>query len=280
MFGVIINLLLDPIFIFGLWKIPKLGIKGAAIASIIGETVGLIIGFIFIIKLKIINFIEFFKPNIDRRIIKDILKVGFPIIVLESVSAFITIILNKILSNYSIDAISVWGIYGQLQKFVLIIVYGFNYGMIPILAYNWGAKNEDRVKDIIKIFIKISIIVTFIGQLIFLCFTKQIIQIFNVSNDLMNIAIPAFRILSLGFVFAGISLVISSMFQAFGNGINSLIINLSRQIVFSLPFILLFKYFIGMDGIWIAFVLAEIITVLIAIFLYNKNKNKIFYKNI
>ena len=147
--------------------------------------------------------------------------------------------------------------------------------MIPILAYNWGAKNKERVKETIKMFIKISIVVTFVGQLLFLFLTSQIVQIFDVSEELLKLAIPALRILSFGFVFAGISLVLSSTFQAFGNGMFSLIVNLSRHIIFALPLILILKEVWGINGIWISFVLAEIITTIIASILYLKNKRKV-----
>ena len=273
--GAIINLILDPILIFGYFGMPKLGIAGAAISSVIGQSIGMIIGLIIILKNKIIRLNELLKIKMDKSILKDIYKVGIPTMILESVSSFITLILNRVLGDYSDNAISVWGIYGQLQKFVIIIVYGFNYGMIPIIAYNWGAKNKDRILEAIKVFIKISIVVTVIGQLIFLIGTKQIIQIYNVSEDVLNIAIPAFRILSIGFIFAGISLTLSATFQAFGNGLYSLIVNLSRQIIFTLPFIILLKSLIGANGIWISFTLAEVITTIIAIVLYIRNMKKV-----
>ena len=273
--GAIINLILDPILIFGYFGMPKLGIAGAAISSVIGQSIGMIIGLIIILKNKIIRLNELLKIKMDKSILKDIYKVGIPTMILESVSSFITLILNRVLGDYSDNAISVWGIYGQLQKFVIIIVYGFNYGMIPIIAYNWGAKNKDRILEAIKVFIKISIVVTVIGQLIFLIGTKQIIQIYNVSEDVLNIAIPAFRILSIGFIFAGISLTLSATFQAFGNGLYSLIVNLSRQIIFTLPFIILLKSLIGINGIWISFTLAEVITTIIAIVLYIRNMKKV-----
>ena len=184
-------------------------------------------------------------------------------------------ILNRVLGEFSDNAISVWGIYCQLQKFVIIIVYGFNYGMIPIIAYNWGAKNKQRFLETIKTFLKISVGVTLIGELVFLLGTKQIIQIYNVPDDIFNVAIPAFRILAIGFIFAGVSLTLSATFQAFGNGLYSLIVNLSRQIIFTLPFIILLKKLIGINGIWISFTLAEIITMIIAIILYMNNLKKV-----
>ena len=270
--GAIINLILDPILIFGYFGIPALGISGAAISSVIGQFIGMMIGMIIILKDNIFTLNELLKVKIEKSIFKDIYKVGLPTMILESVASFITLILNKVLGEFSDNAISVWGIYCQLQKFVIIIVYGFNYGMIPIIAYNWGAKNKQRVFETIKTFLKISVGVTLIGELVFLLGTKQIIQIYNVPDDIFNVAIPAFRILAIGFIFAGISLTLSATFQAFGNG---LIVNLSRQIIFTLPFIILLKKLIGINGIWISFTIAEIFTMIIAIILYLNNLKKV-----
>ena len=273
--GAIINLILDPILIFGYFGIPALGISGAAISSVIGQFIGMMIGMIIILKDNIFTLNELLKIKIEKSIFKDIFKVGLPTMILESVASFITLILNKVLGEFSDNAISVWGIYCQLQKFVIIIVYGFNYGMIPIIAYNWGAKNKQRVFETIKTFLKISVGVTLIGELVFLLGTKQIIQIYNVPDDIFNVAIPAFRILAMGFIFAGISLTLSATFQAFGNGLYSLIVNLSRQIIFTLPFIILLKKLIGINGIWISFTIAEIFTMIIAIILYLNTLKKV-----
>ena len=273
--GAIINLILDPILIFGYFGIPPLGISGAAISSVIGQFIGMLIGMIIILKDNIFTLNELLKIKIEKSIFKDIFKVGLPTMILESVASFITLILNRVLGEFSDNAISVWGIYCQLQKFVIIIVYGFNYGMIPIIAYNWGAKNKQRFLETIKTFLKISVGVTLIGELVFLLGTKQIIQIYNVPDDIFNVAIPAFRILAIGFIFAGVSLTLSATFQAFGNGLYSLIVNLSRQIIFTLPFIILLRELIGINGIWISFTLAEIITMIIAIILYMNNLKKV-----
>lgn len=276
--GAIVNLILDPILIFGLLGMPKLGIKGAAISTVAGQIFGMIIGLYFIWKNKMINKQDILNFKFEGEIIKDIYKVGIPTMILEAATSLVTLILNKILITFSEAAVSVWGIYCQLQKFVIIIVYGLNNGMIPIVAYNWGAKKRIRVKESIKFFLKLAIGVTALGMLIFLLVPSQIVSIYKVSNDILNMAIPAFRILSLGFIFAGISLVFSASFQAFGKGTYSLIINLSRQIIIAIPLIFIFKDLLGVNAVWISFAIAEVITMIIAVTLYRKVKQNIIEK--
>ena len=276
--GAIINLILDPILIFGMFNLPALGIKGAAISTVIGQWFGMCLGIFIIVKNKIIRIKDLKNIKIEKSIIKDIYKVGFPTMILEALNSFISLILNKILITFSEASVSVWGIYNQLQKFVIIIVYGLNYGMIPIVAYNWGAKKKDRVKESIKFFLKLAFGVTLIGELIFLLIPDQIISIYKVNDEILNIGIPAFRILAIGFTFAGISLVFSSSFQSLGNGTYSLIINISRKIIIVLPLIFIFRNIFGISIFWISFTIAEIITMLIALFLYNRIKINVIDK--
>ena len=268
--GAIVNLILDPIFIFGFGFIHALGIKGAAISTVIGQCFGMILGIIFIIKNNMISFSDLKRLKLDADIVKSIYKVGIPTIILEATGAFITLILNKILIGFSEVAVSVWGIYEQLQKFVIIIVYGLNYGMIPIVAYNWGARKKERIRETISFFLKLAICITLIGMLIFLIVPNVIISIYNVSDEFLSTAVIAFRILSIGFVFAGISLVFSATFQAFENGTYSLIVNLSRKIILVLPLIFILKNIIGIYSVWISFTIAEIVTTIIAVSLYRK----------
>lgn len=276
--GAVINLILDPILIFGVGIIPALGIKGAAISTVIGQCFGMVLGFAIILKNRIITVKEIIELKLDKSITKEIYKVGFPTIIMEALNSFITLFLNKILISFSDSAVSVWGIYNQLQKFVIIIVYGLNNGMIPIVAYNWGAKKKERVKECISFFLKVGLVVVLFGEVIFLFFPEQIISIYDVTSEVLAIGKDAFRILSLGFIFAGISLVLSSTFQAFGNGTYSLIINLSRKIVFVLPLILILKPFIGIYSVWLSFTIAEVITMIIAIVLFRNIKNNIIEK--
>lgn len=278
--GSIINLILDPILIYGLIGFPKLEIKGAAIATVIGQIIGMFIGIYFIIKNKLIdiNYIRG-KWKLNKQIVRKIYKVGIPTMILEIASSFIMLLINKILIGFSNVAVSVWGVYGKINKFILIIIYGFNYGMIPMIGYNYGAKKLKRVIEIIKYFLKISIIVTISGMLVLLIFPMQVLSIFEVSNDILQIGVPAFRILSLGFAFAGVTLVLSAVFQALGNATYSLIIALLRKIIIVLPIIYTLKEILGLNIVWWSFTIAEILTMIVAIILYKKVFNKLLIKD-
>lgn len=273
--GAIINLILDPILIFGLFDKPALGIKGAAISTVIGQIIGMIVGLIIILKNKIITWNDLNNIKIDRKVAKDIYRVGLPTMFLESTSSFISLILNKILFSFSESAVSVWGIYYQLQKFIFIIIYGLNYGMIPIIAYNWGARKKKRISQSLKFFLKLAIGITAISGLAFFIFSDQLISIFNISEEILNIGNIAFKILSCGFIFAGVSSVLSASFQAFGKGIYSLVISMCRKIIIVLPLIILLREMLGINAVWVSFTIAEILTMIVALTFYKKINREI-----
>jgi len=272
--GAVINLILDPILIYGFYKIPALGIKGAAIATIIGQISGMILG-IILLKKSNVSF-NFKKLKFDFKIVKQIYQVGLPSIISESLAAFVTLILNKILTAYSTFAVPFWCIYNKVQSFIFMIVYGFNYGMIPIVGYNFGAKNYDRMKKTIKLFIIYVETIMCIGVILFVFAGRLIFNIYGAEEGIINIGIIAFRILSIGFVFAAISLVLSSVFQAIGKGTYSLIIFAIRQLIINIPLVYILRNSISIDNIWYIFVVSEIVAMIVSCILYRREKNKIY----
>ena len=272
--GIITNIILDPLLIYGVNGCFSFGIKGAAYATIIGSALGMIFSLLSIICLK-----DIYKPKLNEcyinfKLFTKIYKVGLPSIILESVAPITTIVLNNILIKFSEDAVTLYGLYYKTQSFIFMIISGLNYGMIPIVAFNYGANKKERVLEAIKLFSKISFTVTAIGTLIFAVFAKNILGIFNVSENILMIGEIAFRILCIGFIFAGQCFIISSVFQALGNGKESLIIFLIRKVI--VPF--LFIYFsidiLGLNAVWISFTLAEIIAFIIAEVMYKNKKKK------
>lgn len=275
--GAVINLILDPILIYGLFGMPALGVKGAAIATVIGQASGMILGFILLKKNCVTFDIKKFK--FSMKTIKEIYQVGLPTIISESMVAFVTLILNKLLIGFSNFAVPFWGIYNRIQSFIFMIVYGFNYGMLPIVGYNYGAKRYDRMKQTIKIFIIYAEIIMILGMIVFIGFGNIIFKIYGAEKGIIDIGINGLRILSLGFVFAGISLVLSSVFQAIGKGIYSLIIFMLRQLAINIPIIYLLKGYTDINAIWHIFVLSEIIAMIVSYILYKKTMKKIYLDN-
>lgn len=272
--GAVINLILDPILIFGFGPIPALGVIGAAIATITGQFIGMIIGIIYLKREKLGLKLKDFK--LDIKVIKQIYAVGFPTIILESVSAFVTLILNKILTLFSDVAVPVWGIYIKVQSFLFMIIYGLNNGMIPIIGYNYGAKNKTRIKEALKVFLILAEIIMFIGMLVFLFFSNNLLLLFEASEEMLELGNVALKTLSLGFMFAGISIILSGVFQATGKGNYSLIVFILRQLSINLPVLYLIGKYVNINLMWGAFVLSELLAMIVSIIFINKIKKEIY----
>ena len=271
--GAVINLVLDPILIYGLYKIPALGIHGAIIATVFGQICGMVLG-IILLKRKGIKF-NLKQIKFEIEIIKEIYIVGLPSIVTESIAAFVTLFLNRVLIYYSEFAVPFLGIYIKVQSLIFMIVYGFNYGMIPIVGYNFGAKKYDRMKDCIKIFIVYVEIIMLLGIIIFMLLGKNIFNIYGAEQGIIDIGIVGFRVLCLGFIFAGVSLVFSSVFQAIGKGKYSLMIYLLRQLIINIPVIFLLRYSVSINYIWNIFVLSEIVAMIFSYLVYKYEMKKL-----
>ena len=272
--GAIINIILDPILIFGLFGAPKLGIAGAAIATVIGQFISAILAIYFNFTKNHEIQISFknFKP--DFHIIKTIYQVGIPSIIMQSIGSVMTYGMNKILMGFSGTAVAVFGVYFKLQSFIFMPIFGLNNGFIPIVAYNYGARNKKRITDVTKIAIAIAVSIMLFGLAIFQLFPDKLLLLFNASDDMIQIGKIALRTISLSFIFAGFCIIVGSVFQALGNGMYSLIISFARQIIIILPAAYILSNTIGLNGVWFAIPLAEIGSVALTILFFKRIYNE------
>jgi len=273
-FGAIVNIILDPIMIFGYLGFPRLEVAGAAIATVIGQAMGMILAIILnLTSNKEITFrLKGFRPN--GEIIRKIYIVGIPTIIMISIGSFMIFSLNNILLSFTPTATAVFGVYFKLQGFVFMPIFGLNNGLVPIVSYNYGARKKQRIIKTIRLGITYAVSIMFAGLAIFQFFPEKLLLLFKASPDMMEIGVPALRIISLSFVFAGFCIVSSSIFQGLGSGIPSMIVSVARQLAALLPLAYLLSSIGGLNAVWWAFPLAETVAVaLTGIFL------KYFYDN-
>ena len=273
--GAIINIILDPIFIFGMFGMPKMEVAGAALATVTGQIVAFTLALIFNIKYNHDITFQFkrFKPNLH--IIKQIYSVGIPSIIMLSIGSIMTFGMNTILITFSTTATAVFGVYFKLQSFVFMPIYGLNNGMIPIIAYNLGARKKDRMFKTINIVYAIGIMI--IGVIIFEFIPQTLLAFFNASPDMIKIGTTALRIIALHFVLAGYSVVCSAVFQAVGKGTYSLLTSLIRQLFVLLPTAYILSLFGNIDLIWLSFPIAEVVAVIISAFLFARIKKHLSF---
>ena len=259
--GAIINIILDPIMIFGLLGFPKLGVAGAALATVIGQIVASILALLFNIKKneEITLRLKGFRPN--AKVIGKIYSVGIPSIIMASIGSVMTFGMNKILLMFSSTAAAVFGVYFKLQSFIFMPIFGLNNGMIPIIAYNYGARNKERIKQTATLSIIMAIGIMFVGLIIFqTCPRFLLATLFDASDHMLEIGVPALRIISLSFLFAGFCIIAGSVFQALGNGVYSLIVSVARQLLVILPVAYLFAKVFGLSMVWWSIPIAEIVS--------------------
>lgn len=270
--GAIINIILDPIFIFGLFGFPKMGVAGAALATVTGQIIACLIAVFF--NLKFNHDIHFnfkgFKPN--TYIIKQIYSVGIPSIIMQSIGSVMTFGMNTILISFSTTATAVFGVYFKLQSFVFMPIFGLNNGTIPIIAYNLGAKQKKRMFATIKLAMIYATGMMFIGVILFETIPQTLLGFFNASPDMIKMGIPALRIIAIHFIFAGFSIVCSATFQAVGKGTYSLLTSLIRQLVVLLPCAYLLSLTGNLDLIWLSFPIAELFSASISFVLMKKTQ--------
>lgn len=275
--GAIINIILDPIFIFGFFGMPKMGVAGAAVATVTGQIIAFFLGIFFNIKYNhdITFTMNKFKPNFE--IIQRIYSVGIPSIIMQSIGSVMTFGMNTILITFSTTATAVFGVYFKLQSFVFMPVFGLNNGMIPIIAYNLGAKKKERMMDTIRLAMIYATGMMIFGIIIFECIPSTLLTLFNASKSMIDIGDPALRIIAIHFIFAGYDIVCSAVFQAVGKGTYSLITSLIRQLLVLLPCAYLLSLFGNIHLIWLCFPIAEIVAAVISFILFSKVKKHLTF---
>lgn len=271
--GAVANLILDPILIFGLFGFPKMGVAGAAIATVSGQALALCVAAILIIKKEHEVSIKLFGYKTDWNVIKSIYAVGLPSIVMQSIGSVMLLGYNAILAA-SATAVAVLGVYFKLQSFIFMPVFGLNQGAMPIMGYNFGAGNKKRLMDTYKKALVASIVIMAIGFISFQVFPGFLLKLFSADEAMLQMGIPALRLISICFIPAAFGIITSTLFQGTGHGLYSLFGSLIRQLVGILPLAYLIYHTMGITESWASFPLAEILgtlySIIFLIHLYKK----------
>ena len=273
--GCLINIILDPIFIFGKLGFPAMGVVGAAVATIIGQMSPFII-FVIIFR-KNNNDIEISIKGFkfDKEIIKRLYSVGLPSSIMMALPSVLVSALNGILVTLSQSAVAFLGIYFKLQTFIYMPANGLIQGMRPIIGYNYGACEKERMIKTIKTSLAIVAVIMAVGTVISMIYPEYILKMFNAENELLKIGVSALRIISIGFIFSAISVVFSGVFEGMGEGFKSLAITVLRQFIVIIPIAFIMAKIFGINGVWMAFPISEILTMISAIFFMKSNLKSI-----
>ncbi|MCD8014478.1 MAG: MATE family efflux transporter [Lachnospiraceae bacterium] len=273
--GAIINIIMDPMLIFGIGIFPKMGIKGAAAATVLGQIVAAILAVILNTKANQEIHLDFRKFRPQMKAIGNILYIGIPSVIMVAIGSVMTFCVNKILVAFSSTAVAVFGVYFKLQSFAFMPIFGMNNGMVPIIAYNYGARKPDRIMQTLKLAMFYATCIMVIAFAIFQTLPGQLLQLFNASEEMLAIGIPALRTISIGFLIAGISVICSSFFQAMGNGVYSMLISIMRQIVCLVPLAYLFAQTGDVTKVWLSWPIAEVVSVLCGLYFLNRINKKL-----
>ena len=259
--GAIINIILDPILIFGWFGFPRMEVTGAALATVIGQIIAMIISAVMNVTKNADIQLKFKTMRPDKEVIGRIYSVGLPSIVMSSIASVMTFCMNKILMSFSSTATAVFGVYFKLQSFVFMPVFGLNNGMVPIIAFNYGAKQKQRIMKTMKLAMMYAFGMMLIGLVIFQLCSSMLLEMFNASDAMLSIGVPALRIISISFLFAAFSIISISMLQALGHGIYSMLISVGRQLIVLIPVAYLLSKTGNLNLVWLAFPLAEIMAI-------------------
>ena len=278
--GAIINIILDPILIFGLFGLPRMEVMGAAVATVIGQCVAAVLALIFNLKCNPDIHLSWKGLRPDKDIIRGIYSVGLPSIAMQSIGSIMVFGMNKILLGFTDTATAVFGIYFKLQSFIFMPIFGLNSGVIPIVAYNYGARKPARIMKTYKLAIGYAIAIMCVGVVIFQTVPELLLALFSESggsaDELIAVGVPALRIISVHFPVAGFCIITGAMFQALGHGVLSLVNSIIRQLVVLLPAALILSLLGGLNAIWFSFLFAEVSSMILStIFIRRVYKNQI-----
>lgn len=271
--GAILNIILDPILIFGMFGLPKMGVIGAALATVIGQFVAA--GLALYFNLKKNHEIHFSWKNMlpQKFILAHIYRVAIPSILMVSIGSIMMFFMNRILATFTTTAIAVFGVYFKLQSFIFMPIFGMNNGMVPIIAYNYGARNKERIIKTIRYAVMYAMSMMLLGFALFQIIPDKLLLLFYASPSMLGIGVPALRFISISFLLAGFNIISSSVFQAMGNGVYSLIVSVIRQLFILVPVAYLLSRTGILDIIWLAFPIAEVCAALLCVFFLKKTLN-------
>ena len=273
--GAIINIILDPILIFGLLGFPAMGVTGAAVATVAGQIVGGIMG--VVINEKVNHEIKLiwkgFRPSLQM--IGAIYRVGVPSIIMQAIGSLMTYGMNLILISFTSTATAVFGVYFKLQSFIFMPVFGLNNGLVPILAYNYGAGRRDRFIQALKCGILYAVSIMAVGVVIFQTIPAVLLGFFEASGEMLRIGVPALRIICLSFLPAGFGIVCGTAFQALGNAVYSMLVSIARQLVVLLPAAFLLSLLGEVTYVWWAFPIAEIMSLTMTVIFLIRVNNRV-----
>ena len=270
--GAVINIILDPIMIFGLLGFPQMGVAGAAAATVIGQIGGMLLGFVLNQlknhELKVVW--RGFRP--EASVFRSILAVGFPSIIMQSISSFMNVLMNLILIAYGNTAVSVLGVYFKLQSFVFMPVFGLSNGLVAIVGYNYGARLRQRVYDAIRVAVKLAVAIMAVGTAAFLLIPETLLGLFEAegASDLTAMGVVALRTISSHFILAAVGITLSTVFQAIGKGFYSLLMSMCRQLIVLLPAAWILSQLGGLNAVWWCFPVAEAVSLVLCLMLFRK----------
>lgn len=276
--GAVINMILDPILIFGLLGMPKLGVAGAAIATVFGQITASILAVIINVKKNKEIELNFSKYKPDFAVIRNIYKIGVPSIIMQAIGSVMNYCMNKILIGFTSTAVAVFGVYFKLQSFIFMPVFGLNNGMIPIIAYNYGAQNRKRLEKTIKTSLIAAIIIMSIGTILFETIPDTLLSIFDASDNMKQLGATALRIIGIHFPVAAMCIIFGAVFQALGNAVYSMITSIMRQIVVLIPAAFLLSMLGNVNYVWWAFPIAEVMSFIVNVYFMIRITNRIISK--